>query len=110
MSKAAGTGWRPASWPTERVPGVVEGSEKYGLGSATVIANPQPRTVRSFYVRHPGWLALQLALVLLSLGIGVAGLFTGMLLAVAGLVLGVVIGLAAIFVVPGWRDRVEERQ
>jgi hypothetical protein len=75
-------------------------------------------TTKRFYERHPRWLAAQVGLVLLALFVGteslvvgvVGGIAIGLGAGVVSLIASVGLGLAGIFVVPAWRDRVEERR
>jgi hypothetical protein len=81
---------------------------EYSL-QAWVETNPQLTTTRTFYQRHPGWLAVQLVIIAACLVFGVVGLIFGLVASIAGLVGGALLGLVALLL-PGWKDRVEERR
>jgi hypothetical protein len=76
---------------------------------ASVITNPQFEVYRTYYQRHPGWLAVQLGIIVISAAMGIYGLLAGFLLSIVGLVVAVALALVAIFL-PAWKDRIEDRR
>lgn len=66
--------------------------------------------IRAYYRRHPGWLAAQLVVILVTAALGVVGIVAGNLpSAIVCTILATTLTLLALFL-PAWRDRIEEHR
>jgi hypothetical protein len=94
---------------TSRCAGCGGLSREYALNFGTTVkTHGTITTVRKFYENHPYWLVVQVVLILVGNGLGLASLVAGGVAAgVVAIVITDVLALAGLGL-PGWRDRVKE--
>jgi hypothetical protein len=82
---------------------------RYNIGlHAMVTTAATLKLARTYYRRHPGWLAAQLVIVMVCVALGIVGIIADNIpSAIICLILATVLALVALCL-PAWRDRVEE--
>ena len=86
-------------------------NRRYDIDLRTSVATyAQLSLIRAYYRRHPGWLAAQLVVILVTAALGVVGIVAGNLpSAIVCTILATTLTFLALFL-PAWRDRIEEHR